>query len=258
MKLVNASQRITLDNTLDERLRLLEDRVSYLEFDRDGLLIFCRCFPRLGPSCLERTTIVNFIHDGHAFAFECIMNTSFSFKTQPSSRKGLKRRKIEPNDFTSWWCKVCHRYLWVSNIRESTQWFKTIEEIWRVPSPLYCHRSMVPKARVQLLDYWVCSIPSVGRVFQFPLTSFTGNDHDVVRSLLNRLHAFWSGFCSNCKHCHRNIFQAKLFTFANSLRSRISMVPWSRLRRALFFSMRLAFWDRIRIQWNSFLANQRQ
>ena len=33
IKLVNASRRITLDNSLDERLRLLEDRVSYLQFD---------------------------------------------------------------------------------------------------------------------------------------------------------------------------------------------------------------------------------
>lgn len=28
VKLVNGSKRITIDNTLDERLRLLEDRVS--------------------------------------------------------------------------------------------------------------------------------------------------------------------------------------------------------------------------------------
>ena len=30
MKLVSGSRRITLDNTLDERLRLLEDRVSLI------------------------------------------------------------------------------------------------------------------------------------------------------------------------------------------------------------------------------------
>ena len=30
VKMISGSQRITLDNTLDERLRLLEDRVSTL------------------------------------------------------------------------------------------------------------------------------------------------------------------------------------------------------------------------------------
>lgn len=33
VKLVSGSRRITLDNTLDERLRLLEDRVRYAEID---------------------------------------------------------------------------------------------------------------------------------------------------------------------------------------------------------------------------------
>jgi hypothetical protein len=33
IKLVSGSRRITLDNTLDERLRLLEDRVRYANVD---------------------------------------------------------------------------------------------------------------------------------------------------------------------------------------------------------------------------------
>ena len=37
--LVNGSKRITIDNTLDERLRLLEDRVSCLLYLRSHLLI---------------------------------------------------------------------------------------------------------------------------------------------------------------------------------------------------------------------------
>ncbi len=33
IKLVSGSRRITLDNTLDERLRLLEDRVRHVDID---------------------------------------------------------------------------------------------------------------------------------------------------------------------------------------------------------------------------------
>jgi hypothetical protein len=33
VKLISGSRRITLDNTLDERLRLLEDRVRYVGVD---------------------------------------------------------------------------------------------------------------------------------------------------------------------------------------------------------------------------------
>ena len=41
VKLVSGSRRITLDNTLDERLRLLEDRVSYAAVDdHRGCLTF--------------------------------------------------------------------------------------------------------------------------------------------------------------------------------------------------------------------------
>ena len=39
INLVNGSKRITIDNTLDERLRLLEDRVSCLLYLRSHLLI---------------------------------------------------------------------------------------------------------------------------------------------------------------------------------------------------------------------------
>lgn len=39
IKLVSGNGRITLDNTLDERLRLLEDRVSALHSCGVGLLI---------------------------------------------------------------------------------------------------------------------------------------------------------------------------------------------------------------------------
>lgn len=56
VKLISGTRRITLDNTLDERLRLLEDRV------RSGRLrcpfsetdVSVRCYPRSGMICLVR------------------------------------------------------------------------------------------------------------------------------------------------------------------------------------------------------------
>ena len=54
VKLSSGSRRITLDNTLDERLRLLEDRVGDCEHSRPSydlspdVLPRIRCFPKLG------------------------------------------------------------------------------------------------------------------------------------------------------------------------------------------------------------------
>lgn len=67
VKLISGSRRITIDNTLDERLRLLEDRVRLLCFlDIFGFLTSClisRCCPRLERNFLVPTRIGSFIHE---------------------------------------------------------------------------------------------------------------------------------------------------------------------------------------------------
>lgn len=68
VKFVSGTGRITLDNTMEERLRLLEDKVTFffLFCWRTNLLIhipFVRCYQRLGKSCLGRTQTVNSSHN---------------------------------------------------------------------------------------------------------------------------------------------------------------------------------------------------
>ena len=58
VKLVSGTGRITLDNTMEERLRLLEDKVTLIFFCmrtnvlNTPLSLFVRCYQRLGKSCL--------------------------------------------------------------------------------------------------------------------------------------------------------------------------------------------------------------
>jgi V-type H+-transporting ATPase subunit E len=48
VKLISGSRRITLDNTLDERLRLLEDRVRYAGVDDSLVLMsFVQMLPEI-------------------------------------------------------------------------------------------------------------------------------------------------------------------------------------------------------------------
>lgn len=63
VKLISGTGRITIDNTLDERLRLLEDRVSslillYSEVTPPHLLTH-RCFPKSDANSSETTRTVN-------------------------------------------------------------------------------------------------------------------------------------------------------------------------------------------------------
>jgi len=64
VKLANGSKRITIDNTLDERLRLLEDRVSNL-FERRCFShrYSNRCYPRSGEISLVPTRIESSIRN---------------------------------------------------------------------------------------------------------------------------------------------------------------------------------------------------
>ena len=68
MKLVSGTGRITLDNTMEERLRLLEDKVLHLTFPffvdtlTNGSL-FIRCYQRSGKSYLGPTKTVNSSHE---------------------------------------------------------------------------------------------------------------------------------------------------------------------------------------------------
>jgi hypothetical protein len=64
--MISGTRRITIDNTLDERLRLLEDRVCVFHC----LLSHCssrflrrRCCLRLGRIFLARTRTENSLHD---------------------------------------------------------------------------------------------------------------------------------------------------------------------------------------------------
>jgi hypothetical protein len=64
VKLISGTKRISIDNTLDERLRLLEDRVrlnAFILLSRCVLNLYylCRCYQKSGRTCLARMTIAN-------------------------------------------------------------------------------------------------------------------------------------------------------------------------------------------------------
>jgi Archaeal/vacuolar-type H+-ATPase subunit E len=70
IKLVSGTRRITLDNTLDERLRLLEDRVSPPNYSSCRVhiyLVLSRCYPRLEMTFLAQTRTASFIHKAGCF-----------------------------------------------------------------------------------------------------------------------------------------------------------------------------------------------
>lgn len=63
--LVSATRRITIDNTLDERLRLLEDKVRFTFFM--GWLTrykinLDRCYQKFVMTCMVRTKIASFFN----------------------------------------------------------------------------------------------------------------------------------------------------------------------------------------------------
>lgn len=72
VKLISGTRRITLDNTLDERLRLLEDRVRavQLHFPCIETDISFRCYPRSAKISSEQTRTASSIRD------EIMMDTS--------------------------------------------------------------------------------------------------------------------------------------------------------------------------------------
>jgi len=70
VKLVSGSRRITLDNSLDERLRLLEDRVRHVGIDGSYVSdIRHRCSRKSGMTYLEPTKTGNSIPSWRLRAF---------------------------------------------------------------------------------------------------------------------------------------------------------------------------------------------
>ena len=67
VKLISGSRRITLDNTLDERLKLLEDRVwpsfEQLSPGPNHFTPVCRCCPRSERTSSVLMKIASFIHE---------------------------------------------------------------------------------------------------------------------------------------------------------------------------------------------------
>lgn len=65
MKLIGGTNRITLDNTLDERLRLLEDRVRCPRHASQHLFMsyISRCCQKFGTTSSAQTQIASSTHE---------------------------------------------------------------------------------------------------------------------------------------------------------------------------------------------------
>lgn len=77
VKLISSSGRITLDNTLEERLRLLEDKVLAQYFTTFFADFASRCYQKFGRSCLVPIPTASFIHNSEGISCT-LLNTNIN------------------------------------------------------------------------------------------------------------------------------------------------------------------------------------